>query len=228
MGYWLDDQLHEGFNDDPNLPTPLRRRIAGWAKALTPGALSAAQVDLLNTTPEKPRSEAREQAERAGSYEASPFWGRLTAHQRNLVRDPSSHRELPVGTTYPLKIGQFATLVGAKDGQVRHWTNAKLIPAGRAPNGYRLYYQDAAVRAFAFQSDFGQAEVAFLKKLESLEPSVLAGLAMVFHDMAGTAADNDLTQVFARLSEDIDQIGFHVAHGNLEEIRSPRELSDVG
>jgi DNA-binding transcriptional MerR regulator len=200
-GYWLGDELRDGFVDDPGLRQGERLRIAGWGRALAPDELAPEQWDLLERGAPTP-SAAQREAERLARYDASPFWRYLSAEQRALARKPSRHHALSdVG--YPLGVGELATLVDATADQIRRWHDAGLLPARRTPGGHRKFYAAAAVRAF-FLRRLGQKRLALLRELANGRGAeTLVGISVVLHEQAG-AVKSDERDVLQRAALELE------------------------
>lgn len=200
-GYRVGQQFREGFPDDPQLPEAQRRRVAGWARALAPGQMTAEQQSLLDTT--APISKAQKEAERLAGYQESPFWRHLSREDRALVKDPNRHPQLS-GIEYPLRVGQLATLVGASGDQIRRWHDLGLLPARRTQGKHRKFYEAAAARAL-FVAGLGQLGIAILQKVRTGDAGpLLVGLSTVFADEAEDAAPEQrslLLQTAERLQE---------------------------
>jgi len=212
LGHWLDGVFHAGFDDDPSLPEGFRRRIATWARAA--GVASDAQRELLALPPDRPVSAAGRRAAKLAGVEGSPIWALLNEEERRLVREPGNHPQLP-GVTYPVSIGELATLTGATNDQLRHWHELGLIRARRTKGGHRQFFADAAMRAFVMRRQMPQSYVTVLRDVQRLQGgSLLAGIALILQDQANefdpTERDlmmhtaNDLQEVsiaFARRSD---------------------------
>jgi DNA-binding transcriptional MerR regulator len=204
-GHWVDEEFREGFADDPELPEAQRRRIAGWARVLTPDALSEEQAALLQVTPPRGRTPARERAERLGGVEGSPFWQLLADEPRARV----------LASPYPLTVGQLSALVGVDADRLRYWTTIGLLPARRRPNGYREYFAEAAARALALEA-MSQPYITALRDLTRPQAStpLLAGIAAVLHEQSASAqgaerdlleqAAQSLARLVARRAQDAD------------------------
>lgn len=160
----------------------------------------------MRDTPDRPRTEVRARAERLGGYEGSPYWPLLSQEQRDLVRDPGSHRDLPDGSRYPLHIGQLATLVDGDAERLRYWSNQGLLPTARGGNGYRLYYQEAVVRAFVFEN-LNQSEITVLREIKEFGGAALmAGLAAILHEQAGLAGQESHHDALERAATSLSEV----------------------
>jgi excisionase family DNA binding protein len=216
-GYWLDEEFREGFPDDLALVKGQRLRIAGWARALTPGDLTEAQHQLLGIKDGQP-SPSLERAEELSSYRGGPLWSALSRGQQALVDVPSEHPELQ-GTTYPLGVAELATLVGASRDKVHHWHDSGLLPARRSPGGHRRFYAAAAVRAFLLVG-LRQPEITILKDLRNgTAGPLLVGMSEVLRTRF-EAADGDERDLLERTATDLEQLGTAFV-----EARSMEELT---
>lgn len=189
LGYRIGRKFREGFPDDPGLTQAQRRRIAAWAQALAPETLTAEQEELL-ATPAPSTSSARGRAEQLAGYDQSPFWRYLSPRERALVRDPSSHGRLR-SASYPLSVGQLATLANASPDQIRYWNQVGLLPARRSKGRQRQFFPVAAVRAF-FLKNLGQSGISLLRKVRKKEAGPLfVGIAAVLAEEAATTQSTD-------------------------------------
>lgn len=203
QGYWLGGELRTGFDDDPSLPEGYRRRIATWARAA--GTLSDAQRALLEQRPERAPSEAQLEAEALAGPQASPMWQCLTAEERGLVGDPATHPKL-AGVSYPLGIGQLATLTGSTQDQIRHWHELGLLRARRSKGGHRQFFANAALRAFFLREHMSQPYITVLRDVSRRGGGpLLAGLAALFQEQASSfgAAEHDL---LVRTAHDLERV----------------------
>jgi hypothetical protein len=149
-GEWLD-----GFADRPELPLPVRVRLARLGERYAPKKLSAAQRDLL-ASPMAERDATRQPSAELDGFEANAqemerafedgVYAELTSEQQAWVADPSSHPAVAEGVRYPLTLGQLHALTGASERQLRHWSDEDLIPSHRA-GAHRRYYSAAVARA---------------------------------------------------------------------------------
>jgi hypothetical protein len=197
-GYWLGEEFHEGFADDPLLPEGHRRRIATWARAA--GSASDGQRELLAQLPQLPQrklSEAQRRAEELAGPQTSPMWQYLTEEERGMVLDPGAHPKLP-GASYPLGIGQLATLTGSTQDQFRHWHELGLLRARRSKGGHRQFFANAALRAFFLRGNMPQPYITVLRDISNLRGApLLAGMATLLQEQASrfdTAERDLLTQ----------------------------------
>ncbi len=202
-GYWLGEAFHAGFHDDESLPEGYRRRIATWARAA--GALSDSQSALLERRSERELSEAQRQAEALAGPQGSPMWGYLTDAERGMVLDPGTHPKL-AGATYPLGIGQLATLTGSTQDQIRHWHELGLLRARRSKGGHRQFFANAALRAFFLRGNMPQPYITVLRDISNLRGApLLAGMATLLQEQASrfdTAERDLLTQT----AHDLEQV----------------------
>jgi len=192
LGYWLGEEFHAGFADDPLLPEGHRRRIATWARAA--GKASGGQCELLALRPQRKLSEAQQRAEDLAGPQASPMWQYLTDVERGMVLDPSAHPKL-VGAIYPLGIGQLATLTGSTQDQIRHWHELGLLRARRSKGGHRQFFANAALRAFFLRGNMPQPYITVLRDISNLKGApLLAGMATLLQEQASRfdAAERDL------------------------------------
>ena len=171
-GYLLDGAFHAGFMDRPELPTPLRHRIARWGRQLAPQDLSAEQRALLDTAASVPPSDHRRRAEHRSAMLASPLirplWDTLSADERALVLNPDER--LGDGARYPLTSGQLAELVDMEQHTVRRWGDAQLLPATRNERNHREYGAAAAIMAFALRGSKQNDREYYGDLAESPEP----------------------------------------------------------
>lgn len=189
LGYWVGDEFREGFEDDPSLDLPLRRRVAAWAQALTPDQLTADQRELLSSGAAAAQpSEVQRQAAELASVEASPLWAFLSAEEQNLVRSPASHPGVDDEARYPLTVGQLVALAGVSERQLRHWDKLGLIPTRRLRNGQRVFYAAAAIRALVY----GRMPQAYLTVLRDLKHNdirpLIAAMATLSRDVSSDAS----------------------------------------
>jgi DNA-binding transcriptional MerR regulator len=139
-------------------------------------------------------SAAGRRAAKLAGVEGSPIWGLLNEDERRLVREPGSHPQLP-GVTYPVSIGELATLTDATNDQLRHWHELGLISARRTKGGHRQFFADAATRAFVMRRQMPQSYVTVLRDVQRLEGgSLLAGIALILQERASefAPAERDL------------------------------------
>lgn len=123
-GYRLGGELVDGFGDRPDLPLQDRLKIARWAK-VAGVALSEEQRRILleSDTPEPSEIQkgwAQDRA-RADRLADAGLFAELTHEQTRLIRKPSLDRRLS-GAEYPLSDEQLATLTGADESDIRHWS----------------------------------------------------------------------------------------------------------
>jgi len=206
LGYWLGDDFRRGYADDPDLPDGARRRIAQWAKAYTPEHLTPAQSELASSARKTERSAARTEAEALGSYQSSPFWRVLTVDEQRLVEDPSEHPRLR-GATYPLSIGQLTALTDTSPDQVRYWHDTGLLRAGRTAGGHRLFYPDAAMRAFAFKRALAPHITVLREIVDLRQPAetLFLGIASVLSERASDFPD-DQRHVFLSAAQSLQAV----------------------
>jgi DNA-binding transcriptional MerR regulator len=206
LGYWLGDEFREGFDDDPSLELPLRRRVAAWAQALIPDQLSADQRELLASgAAAAPPSEVQRQAAELASVEASPLWAFLSAQEQDLVRSPGSHPELDDEARYPLSVGQLVALAEVTERQLRHWDKLGLIPTRRLRNGQRAFYPAAAIRALVY----GRMPQAYLTVLRDLKHNdirpLIAAMATLSRDVSSDAS-GPAVDIPRALRESVDRL----------------------
>jgi hypothetical protein len=149
-GEWLD-----GFADRPELPLPVRVRLARLGERYAPKKLSPAQRDLLASRMAE-RDATRQPSAELDGFEANAqemekafedgVYAELTSEQQAWVADPSSHPSLAKDVRYPLTLGQLHLLTAASERQLRHWSDEGLIPSHRA-GAHRRYYSVAVARA---------------------------------------------------------------------------------
>ncbi len=209
-GYWLGEEFHAGFADDPLLPEGHRRRIATWARAVD--STSDAQRELLaQQLPQRKLSEAQRRAEELAGPQASPMWQYLTKGEQGMVLDPGVHPKL-AGATYPLGIGQLATLTGSTQDQIRHWHELGLLRARRSKGGHRQFFVNAALRAFFLRGNMPQPYITVLRDISNLKGApLLAGMATLLQEQASrfdTAERDLLTQT----AHDLERVSVVWAH----------------
>jgi DNA-binding transcriptional MerR regulator len=220
LGHWLDGVFRAGFDDDPSLPGGFRRRIATWARAA--GVASNAQRELLAFPPDRTVAAAGRRAAKLAGVEGSPIWGLLNEDERRLVRNPGGHPQLP-GVTYPVSIGELATLTGATNDQLRHWHELGLIRARRTKGGHRQFFADAAMRTFVMRRQMPQSYVTVLRDVQRLEGgSLLAGIALILQDQANEfePAERDL---MIHTADDLQQVSIAFARRS-DALSSPALL----
>jgi len=149
-GAWVD-----GFADRPELPLPVRVRLARLGERYAPKRLSTTQRDLL-ASPMAERDATRQPSAELDGFHANAqdmerafedgVYAELRSEQQAWVADPSSHPALAEGVRYPLTLGQLHLLTGASERQLRHWSDEDLIPSHRA-GAHRRYYSAAVARA---------------------------------------------------------------------------------
>jgi DNA-binding transcriptional MerR regulator len=163
-GEWID-----GFADRPELPLPVRVRLARLGERYAPKKLSTAQRDLL-ASPLAERDATRQPSAELDGFQANAqeierafedgVYAELTPEQQMWVADPSSHPALAEDARYPLTLGQLHLLTGASERQLRHWTDEDLIPSHRA--GAHRRYHSAAVARSLLLADASPQQVATL------------------------------------------------------------------
>jgi hypothetical protein len=139
-GEWID-----GFADRPELPLPVRVRLARLGERYAPKKLSAAQRDATRQPSAELDGFQANAQEMERAFEDGVY-GELTSEQQAWVADPSSHPALAEGVRYPLTLGQLHLLTGASERQLRHWSDEDLVPSHRA-GAHRRYYSAAVARA---------------------------------------------------------------------------------
>jgi DNA-binding transcriptional MerR regulator len=203
LGYWLGDEFYAGLNDDPSLPEGYRRRIATWARA--ENVHSDVQRELLGQRPERELSDAQRRAQALAGPQASPMWQSLTDEERKRVEDPATHPKL-AGVSYPLGIGQLATLTGSTQDQIRHWHELGLLRARRTEGGHRQFFANAVLRAFFLRRYMSRSYITVLRDISRLEGApLLAGMATLLQEHASRfdAPEHDLLTQTAR---DLEQV----------------------
>jgi hypothetical protein len=154
-GYTYAVEWIDGFADRPELPLPVRVRLARLGERYAPKKLSAAQRDLL-ASPMAERDATRRPSAELDGFQANAqemerafedgVYAELTPEQQMWVVDPSSHPALAEDVRYPLTLGQLHVLAGASERQLRHWSDEELVPSHRA-GAHRRYYSAAVARA---------------------------------------------------------------------------------
>jgi len=112
-GYTYAGESVDGFADRPELPQPLRVRLARLAERYAPERLSPVQRELL-ASPLAKRDAARQPSAvldgfQADAAEAERAWeegvyAQLSATQKEWVADPASHPFVSDGARYPLTL----------------------------------------------------------------------------------------------------------------------------
>jgi hypothetical protein len=173
QGYFLGDQVIDGFSDQPQLPPFHRRLIAEWAKAFGYD-LSAAQQKLLRTRPTPP--EAQLEILRAAQCNGDHDVPRLVESgvYETLSADDVERCEYPQeilgeDRSYPINATELATLAGVTYKQVRDWDKNGLLPSHDV-DGRRQYFSAAALTACA------------LKPLDKWQIAALRGVLGVDRD----------------------------------------------
>jgi hypothetical protein len=204
-GYWLAGEFREGFPDDPELTRGQRLRIAGWARKLTPGQFTEEQRRLLEGF-EPPPTPAREQAEALADFRQGPYWRALGAEQRALVDNPSTHPGL-AGASYPLRVSELATLVGATRDRIHHWGEIGLLPARRSPGGQRQFYAASAAQAF-FLAGLDPAKLSVLRQIgEGSAGNLLVGISAVLREQASADSEDQSRALLLRAAADLQDVG---------------------
>jgi YD repeat-containing protein len=195
-GYILDGVATEDFSDRAELTRAQRKVIARLARRYAPETLSEEQRDLAEDTgdvrvpSEELRAATLDEAELEEIFGLG-FLDELTDEDVRLVSTPSLHPDL-AGASYPLSVGQLATLTTASERQLRYWDKVGLITAHRM-NGGRRFFHAAAARAMVLSQSQNQ-EVAALAAIarrgaDGERLIRLAGglLAETFRDASGEA-----------------------------------------
>lgn len=204
-GYWLAGDFREGFLDDPELTRGQRLRIAGWARKLTPDQFSEEQRRLLEGF-ESPPAPARERAEALADFRQGPYWRALGAEQRALVDDPSTHPHLE-GASYPLRVSELATLVGATRDRIHHWGEIGLLPARRSPGGQRHFYAASAAQAF-FLTGLDRNKLNVLRQIgEGSAGNLLVGISAVLREQASADTEEESRALLLRTAADLQDVG---------------------
>jgi hypothetical protein len=154
-GYTYAGAWVNGFADRPELPLPVRVRLARLGERYAPKKLSTTQRDLL-ASPMAERDATRQPSAELDGFQANAqdmemafedgVYAELTSKQQAWVADPSSHAAVAGDVRYPLTLGQLHLLTGASERQLRHWSDEGLIPSHRA-GAHRRYYSAAVARA---------------------------------------------------------------------------------
>lgn len=207
-GYWLEEEFHAGFADDPLLPEGHRRRIATWARAV--GSASDAQCELLAQLPQRKLSETQRRAEDLAGPQASPMWQYLTDEERGMVLDPGAHPKL-AGASYPLGIGQLATLTGSTQDQIRHWHELGLLRARRSKGGHRQFFANASLRAFFLHGNMPQPYITVLRDISNLKGApLLAGMATLLQEQA-SRFDPVERELLTQTAHDLERVSVVLA-----------------
>lgn len=160
-GWRMGDQRVEGFDDDPTLSHEDRVRIARWA--INAGTASETQRLLVAegaTEAAGAQDAIWEERRELDQYGAELLLALLDEPKARLVRNPATHEGLE-GATYPLSTGQLATLVGVTPRQVRHWSNAGLVPTDRRSQDRFFYATAAAVAMYLAGTEQYEKAAAF-------------------------------------------------------------------
>jgi hypothetical protein len=200
-GYTYAGESVEGFADRPELPLPVRVRLARLGERYAPKKLAPAQRELLATPAAERDATRRPSAEQDGfqadATEAERAWeegvyAELPNEQQAWVSDPGAHPSLPEETRYPLTLGQLHLLTGASERQLRHWTDEELIPSHRA-GSHRRYYSAAVARALTLGQMTTQQVATLIALRRGGDPGrrlvVMIGSVMV--GVAGSAGLNE-------------------------------------
>jgi DNA-binding transcriptional MerR regulator len=133
------------------------------------------------------------------------MWGFLSEKERGLVLQPKSHPKL-ANASYPISIGQLATLTGATENQLRHWHELGLLRARRTRGGHRKFFANAALRAFFLHSQMPQSYITVLRDVQSFKGgSFLAGLATILQEQADDFDPSD-RDLLAHLADDLKRL----------------------
>jgi hypothetical protein len=163
-GYTFAGESVDGFDDRPDLPQPLRVRLARLGERYALGKLSTAQRELL-ATPLAQRDAARQPSRVLDGFQASAVdterawedgvYAHLSAAQKDWVADPGSHPLLAHDTRYPLTLHHLCLLSGMDERELRRWVDDGLIPAHPASHG-RCYFGAAVARALQLAQKLSQ------------------------------------------------------------------------
>lgn len=193
-GYSYAGESVDGFADREELPTEARVRLARLAERYMPKRLTPAQRELLASPlaerDASKRPSVAQEGFQADEQEAARAWedgvyAELPPKQREWVAQPGRHPKLAANVRYPLTLGQLHRLTGASERQLRHWTDAGLIPSHRA-GAHRRFYSAAAARALLLAQMTPQQLASLItlrqggqsgRRLTVLIGSVLASLA---------------------------------------------------
>jgi DNA-binding XRE family transcriptional regulator len=154
-GYTFAGESVDGFADRPELPLPLRVRLARLSERYAPEQLSPVQRELL-ALPLAKRDAARQPSAvldgfQANAADAEKAWeegayAQLSARQSEWVADPGSHPFVGRGARYPLRLRHLYLLSGVDEDELRRLTEEGLIPA-HPTGGGRSYFSVAVARA---------------------------------------------------------------------------------
>ncbi len=156
-GYWLDDEFHLGFPDNPELTLRERLVIAHWAQDFTPEAMSPAQKQLIADNPPSVSLFQKEWNVNRAEMETPhmrELWNSLSEEEQELVRSPC----IPPSTSktrYPLTVAQLAAVTGASEDEIHTWADEGLIPAFRQKDD-RRFYSAAVIRTFVLRRGAAQ------------------------------------------------------------------------
>lgn len=163
-GYTFAGESVDGFDDRPDLPQPLRVRLARLGEHYAPGKLSTAQRELL-ATPLAQRDAARQPSRVLDGFQANAVdverawedgvYTHLSVAQKEWLADPGSHPLVTRGTRYPLTLRHLGLLSGLDERELRRWVEDGLIPAHPASHG-RCYFSAAVARALQLAQTLSQ------------------------------------------------------------------------
>ena len=138
------------------------------------------------------------------------MWGFLSEEERRLVDDPASHPQL-ANVSYPISIGQLATLTDSTEHQLRHWHELGLLRARRTRGGHRKFFANAALRAFFLRGQMPQSYITVLRDVQSFKGgSLLAGLATILQDKADQFDPSD-RDLFVHTANDLERLSLAFA-----------------
>ncbi len=233
-GYIIDGEAVDGFADRTDLSLSDRIVIARLCNRYSPKHLSAVQRKLSRTSEAQRQPVASDLLRGFAINDATidavaeeGFLEELTEDELRLVGDPSLHPDLP-NATYPLTIGQLATLTGATQRQLRHWDDAALVPAERV-NGQRRFYSAGVVRAFVLaRADTYQ--VTALASIARGEPEGLRLLRLVAASAAALAKEGLSGQASVSFVEAAHRLSglpasLVAVHYDYARTRAPRVLA---
>jgi DNA-binding XRE family transcriptional regulator len=152
-GYTYAGESVDGFANRPELPLPLRVRLARLCERYAPEQLSPVQRELL-ASPLAKRDAAGQpsavlDAFQANSADAEKAWeegvyAQLSTRHSEWVADPGSHPLVARGARYPLTL-RHLYLSGVEEDELRRLTEEGLIPA-HPTGGGRSYFSVAVTR----------------------------------------------------------------------------------
>lgn len=210
-GYLLDGRRIDGFGDQPDLPDPVRYRIAQWASALTPESLGPAQRDLIERVSRRNRPAGARRARKRSDMLRSPIvralWDTLEEGQQRAVLEVDT--VLGARAKYPLSSGELARLTGIERHTIRRWR----LPHTRNERNHREYGAAAVVMAFAYKGTKQNSREYFKDLMVSATPlhelrrSIALATHSVFAGEAPPQVDESVARELEELSREMTVLG---------------------